>query len=68
MMSREQTRRDALAALAASIAAVALNAAACRRLLLRIDAARKVERITALEARDLRASVNGHSRQGRDQR
>ena len=61
-------RLDAFAALSVAIAAGSLNTSARRRLLLRIDAARKAGRITALEARDLRALVNGHSTQGRDQR
>jgi len=51
-------RVDALAALAAAIAGGSLSVEARRRLLVRIDRARASGKITALEARDLRAAVN----------
>jgi|CXWL01.1.fsa_nt_gi hypothetical protein len=59
-------RVDALAALHAAIVGARLDAAARRRLLVRIDATRQAGRITALEARSLREAVNGHSTQRRD--
>jgi hypothetical protein len=54
-----RARLDAFAALVEAIAGGSLDAAARRRLLRRIDVARKAERITALEARSLRDAVNG---------
>jgi hypothetical protein len=56
-MTRDQARRDSLAALHAAIAGGSLRPEDRRRLVRRIDRAQVAERITALEARALREAV-----------